>query len=69
MLAVLKDAVDIYQQYRFIQTRVNARLWREVDGWFTSSDETWPFSFLNICHALSLDAGAVWAGVRGERRP
>jgi len=28
-------------------------------AWFASDDTAWPFSFVNICQALNLDAGAL----------
>jgi hypothetical protein len=31
----------------------------EVEAWFVSDDDVWPFSFVNLCHALDLDASSV----------
>jgi hypothetical protein len=31
----------------------------EVEAWFASDDDVWPFSFVNLCHALDLDASSV----------
>src|SRR5436309_1876605 len=35
------------------------RLRDEVDAWFAADGEDWPFSFVNLCYALGLDASAV----------
>jgi hypothetical protein len=31
----------------------------EVEAWFASDDHVWPCSFVNLCHALDLEADAV----------
>jgi hypothetical protein len=32
---------------------------REAHEWFTSDRRDWPFSFLNICDLLEMDAAAI----------
>lgn len=66
MLAVLEDAIYCYQYYEFSTS--NRRLWRETDLWFRSSEAAWPYSFINICHALGMDPDYVRAGVFAMRR-
>src|SRR5437763_850270 len=40
----------------------------EVDAWLAADDDDWPFSFVNVCHALRLDASSVRARVDRWRR-
>jgi hypothetical protein len=40
----------------------------EVEAWFASDDHVWPCSFVNLCHALDLDAAAVRRRLVGWRR-
>jgi hypothetical protein len=52
MLAVLEDAI------RCLERRAPgaARLAREAEAWIRSSDQRWPFSFVNVCAHLDMDA-------------
>lgn len=65
MLAVLEDAVRSF----FVTARdPNAvRLHEEARGWLFGSDRTWPFSFLNVCDALDLDADYLRGGLQRRR--
>lgn len=65
MAAILQDAVLVYRRERIV-TRGNqtsqhyrARHVREAREWLRSEETEWPYSFLNICAALGLDAGRV----------
>ena len=53
MLAVLEDAV-----LQLTRTPLS-RDTMETHAWIASDDRSWPYSFANVCEALSLDAGAV----------
>jgi hypothetical protein len=55
MLAVLEDAVHIYQRCCRLQDARSRRLFRETDEWFTSNEATSPFSFLIICQVFGFD--------------
>lgn len=63
MCAVLRDAVDCYQKH--VNARDNRGKWEleKVRWWFMSNDIKWPFSFLNICDALDLDADNLREGL------
>jgi hypothetical protein len=66
MLAVLEDAVHLYQ----IGGRGDARtrrLYAETERWFASTDTSWPFSFVVICQVLGLDPEYVRSGLRRWR--
>jgi hypothetical protein len=54
MVAILEDAVDCFQKYLWATDNRSRHLWTEAETWFLSDDDSWPFSFVNICHALDL---------------
>lgn len=56
MLAVLADALGTFQKYANATDRRARRLFEDAAEWIASDDIAWPFSFVNICHALDLDA-------------
>jgi hypothetical protein len=61
MAAILQDAIDVYCKFMgaVALTRHNRRLLRDTIDWFYNGDEEHPFSFVNVCDALSLDAKTV----------
>ncbi len=59
MMAVLARALLDLQRDAGPGTRRARRHLAEVEAWFASDSDVWPFSFVNICHALALDAAAV----------
>jgi len=64
MLAVMEDAVGTFQKYVWARDRAGQRLLAEVEEWFESNDLEWPYSFVNICNALSLDVDFMRGGLR-----
>jgi hypothetical protein len=63
MLAVLEDAVGTYQKFANARERTGQRVFSEVEDWFLSDDQDWPYSFVNISHALGLDAAYLRRGL------
>ena len=63
MLAVLEDAVGSYQKFASARERTGQRLFAEVEDWFLSDDQDWPYSFVNISQALGLDAAYLRRGL------
>jgi hypothetical protein len=64
MVAVLQTAIDDCQgtaTARALGTPVatNTRAAREAIAFFESQDRSWPYSFVNICEAIGLDANAL----------
>ena len=59
MLAVLERALLDLQGSAVARTPRARQLADEVDAWFAADDESWPCSFLNVCHSLGLDVSAV----------
>ena len=53
---VLKQAAQDIRRFRNPRTRLERELYLDAYDWMTSYDTSWPFSFLNVCHALSIDA-------------
>ncbi|TMB40250.1 MAG: hypothetical protein E6J55_21785 [Deltaproteobacteria bacterium] len=68
MLAVLDDALLTLAQHVAASDRRTRRLAAEVDAWIAAEDFDWPFSFVNVCHALHLDASCVRSRVERWRR-
>jgi hypothetical protein len=50
LLAVLEDAI------RCLDHRSRGRLAREAAAWIRANDQRWPFSFVNVCAHLDIDA-------------
>ncbi len=67
MLAVLEDAVTSYFRHAFATRHAGMAEFREAQAWITSDDTTWPFSFLNICTALDIEADYVRRGLERWR--
>lgn len=63
MLAVLEDAVGTFQKYVNANERHGQRLFTDVEEWFDSDDQQWPYSFVNISHALGLDVSYMRRGL------
>jgi hypothetical protein len=75
VLAILEEAVRSYQHYAFATNRRGRRLFGETCEWFDSHDNSWIFSFENICYALDLDPEHIrqglarWREDQARRRP
>lgn len=68
MLAVLIDAIRTLSQ-RFAAARgAHRHAWLQDQAWVWSEDPITPFSFVNICAALGLDAGYVRRLIRHLQR-
>lgn len=63
MLAVLEDAVGTFQKYVQSTDRRSVELFEETEEWFASDDTEWPFSFVNTCNALNLEAAYLRRGL------
>ena len=64
MLAVLEDAVHLYQLCSRLRNARERRLFRQTDEWFTSDEQTSPFSFVTICQVFGLDPDYLRAGLK-----
>ena len=59
MIAVLHDALDCLEKYRFATGRHGRRLFHDAKQWFLADEPEWPYSFECICGVLDLDSSAV----------
>jgi|GEM_PF-4363829 len=55
MLAVLKDAVECIERYRYEYGSRSRSAYHEALRWVRGHDPTWLFSFENVCLGLNLD--------------
>jgi hypothetical protein len=74
VIAMLQDAVECFQKYRFTTDEIGRELFEDAAEWFDSRDRKWPFSFENVCGILSLNPDylrrglAEWADVQEAAR-
>jgi hypothetical protein len=64
MVAVLQTAIDDCQgtataRALGLPVKTTSRAAREAIAFFESHDRTWPYSFVNICEAIGLDADTL----------
>ena len=64
MIAVLEDAVDVYRKQAGARDARAQQLFHEAEEWIEDPDQTWLFSFQNICDVLGLDADYLRRGLR-----
>jgi hypothetical protein len=67
MRAVLAGAIVCLQQQTDESSYRARRLAAEAEQWFMADDTRWPFSFVNICSVLGLDAEYLRRGLRRWR--
>jgi hypothetical protein len=58
-LAVLTQAVLDLHKFRLARRRRPQRFYMEAYLWVASDERAWPFSFLNLCDGLGLDADGL----------
>jgi hypothetical protein len=63
MFAVLQDAVECFQKYRFARGNKASRLFKDATAWFFEDDYERPFSFINICESFGIDPGYLRKGL------
>lgn len=71
MLAVLKDAVEIFQKYAHSPEAGHRVQFEEALGYLDSDDTEWPYSAANICDVLGIDLSYLRRGLKkfyGSRR-
>jgi hypothetical protein len=69
LLSVLWQAILDLRKHRFARRRRYQRLYMEAYKWVGSDDRSWPYSFVNICEALSLTPEGVRHELLGEMAP
>ena len=68
MLAVLADAVTVFQRYAEGSTPRARRRFAEAAEWFLSDERDGPFSFATVCEALALEPEYIRRGLHLWRR-
>ena len=69
LLAMLEDAIHLFQKYRGARDRAGKERFREVEGWFMRKGNHWLFSFENVCELLGLDPQYVRRGLLASAGP
>jgi hypothetical protein len=63
MFAVLTDAIECFQKYHGANADRRRKLFTEAEAWISRRDETWPYSFENICETLNIDPNYLRVGL------
>ena len=63
MFAVLTDAIECFQKYYGDNAQRRRRLFTEAESWIARRDQTWPYSFENICETLNIDPNYLRMGL------
>ncbi len=63
MAAILEDAIDCFQKHLWAKDNRSRTLRQEAENWFLSDDDSWPFSFSNVCQALDLEPDFLRRGL------
>jgi hypothetical protein len=67
MVAVLEDAVNCFQKQVRATDPKARQLFLDAEEWITSTDQSWFFSFVNVCETLDLDPDYVREGLLAWR--
>jgi hypothetical protein len=59
VLAMLQDALECFQKYRFATDENGRELYEDARDWIDSDDRKWPFSYENVCGILKIDPDYV----------
>ena len=63
VLAMLQDAVECVQKYRFAMDPNGRELYTDAYDWIASDDRQWPFSFENVCDILKINPEYLRTGL------
>jgi hypothetical protein len=63
LFAVLTDAIECFQKYLGANAPRRRKLFTEAEAWISRRDRSWPYSFDNICEALSIDPNYLRLGL------
>src|SRR5687768_11716347 len=59
MLAVLRTAIEDFQDYINERNGIEKTRFREAEEWILNTDSDWAFSFENICETLQLQPSSI----------
>lgn len=63
MLEILEDAIASMRKHIFSRDRKGKTVFQEAEKWIMAKDESWLFSFDNICEVLGLSPDYVRRGL------
>ena len=63
MVAILEDAVHTYLKHAGATDPAHQELFRDTETWIESRDQTWFYSFGNVCAVLELEAEYIRRGL------
>jgi len=69
LAALLMDALMQFEKVYSSHDPRGVRTLQELQAWFYSDDDSWPFSFENVCAHLHLEPGAIRSQLARLRRP
>ena len=55
-VGVLRQAVHDLRRFRRANNSVGRELYRDAHRWITTDDDSWPYSFVNVCKLLDVPA-------------
>ena len=55
-VGVLRQAVHDLRRFRCATGNAERELYRDARRWITTDDDSWPYSFVNICKLLDVPA-------------
>jgi hypothetical protein len=64
--AVVRRAKNDMKRFRSQRRETGRSLYVDARNWIASNDRSWPYSFLNLCDALHLQADLIRAELLGE---
>jgi hypothetical protein len=64
--AVVRQAKNDLKRFRSQRRETGRSLYVDARTWIASNDRSWPYSFLNLCDALHLQADLIRAELLGE---
>lgn len=67
MLAVLEDAMRLYQTCASARSRARRRMFAEAEAWLLDRDADGPFAFDTICETLGIEPNWLRKGLRQWR--
>jgi hypothetical protein len=64
--AVVRRAKNDMRRFRSQRREKGKSLYVDACNWIASNDRSWPYSFLNLCDALHLQADLIRAELLGD---
>jgi hypothetical protein len=65
-VAVVRQAKNDMKRFRSQRRETGRSLYVDARNWIASNDRSWPYSFLNLCDALHLQADLIRAELLGD---